>query len=345
MRLDKDLIKQIVESQKEFSGVISAKQDDKVIFENSYGYANRSHRVENKINTRFGIASGCKLLTAIAIGQLVERGKITFKTYLKDCLDITFKHFDSNITVEHLLNHSSGIPDYFDEEVMDDYSELWQERPMYNIRSLKDFLPLFQDRNMEFKSGEKFKYNNSGFIVLGLIIEQQSGMTFVEYVTKNILEACDMKDSGYFYSNKLPENTALGYVKEDCGEWRSNIYDLPIIGGPDGGLFTTVGDFSKLWSSILNYNILSKGIVNTMFKPQNQVNNTLYYGYGVWIIKENEEIFKYFVMGFDPGVRMFSSYYPKDNIEVTIIGNTEFGAGDISRAIQNYIKENDNENN
>lgn len=344
MRLSKDIMKDIAESQKEFSGVISVKQDGKVIFENSYGYANRSHKVENKINTKFGIASGTKLLTAIAIGQLVEKGKITFKTYLKDCLDITFPHFDSNITVEHLLTHSSGIPDYFDEEVMDDYSELWIERPMYNIRSLKDFLPLFQDRQMDFKPGEKFKYNNSGFIVLGLIVEHQSGMSFIEYITKNILEACDMNDSGYFYSNKLPENTALGYVKEESGEWRTNIYDVPIIGGSDGGVYTTAEDLSKLWEGIFSYRLLSKDTVELMFTPHLQEEDTWYYGYGVWMIKE-QEILKYFIMGYDPGVSMFSSFFPKHNIIATVLGNTEYGSGPISRAIQDCIKEDEHENN
>lgn len=338
MKLDRSIIKDIIEEQKEFSGVVSVKQEGKVVFEEAYGYSNRTCSSYNNAITRFGIASGTKILTSIAIGQLVEKGLISFDTYLKDCLDIGFPNFDPDITVEHLLTHSSGIPDYFDEEVMDDFAELWQERSMYNIRSPKDFLPMFQNGRMEFKPGEKFKYNNSGFIVLGLIVEQQSGMSFIDYVKKNIFEACGMNASGYFSFDKLPENTALGYVKEDSGEWRTNIYDLPIIGGPDGGVYITVGDLSKLWKAIFDYKLLGKTIVETMFKTHIQVNDTLYYGYGVWIIKEDEEILKYFVMGHDLGISMFSSIFPKYNIEATIIGNTEFGSGDISRAIQGHIK-------
>ncbi len=337
MRIDSTKIEEIIEKQQNFSGVVFVQEDDDTIFQRGYGLANISEDIPNIPDTRFGIASGCKLFTSIAICQLVERGIISFNTYLKDCLNFSFPNFDSNITVRHLLTHSSGVPDYFDEEVMDDFSELWKERPMYNIRSPKDFLPMFQNGNMEFTPGERFKYNNAGFIILGLIIEENTGMKFTEYVEKNIFEPCGMLDSGYFPLDQLPKGSAYGYIKDDLGNWRTNIYSLPIIGGPDGGAFTTAKDLSKLWDAIFNNKIFSKEVTEEMLKPHIHEEDDFYYGYGIWIVKE-DDIFKYSVTGADPGVSMMSSVYPKSNIQVTVMGNTDFGTWDIARKIQEMIK-------
>jgi CubicO group peptidase (beta-lactamase class C family) len=154
-----------------FSGVIWLKERDKIIFAESYGLANRSEAIPNTLQTRFATASGTKTFTGVAICQLVEQNLLAFDTLLKDCLNISFPTFDPAISVHHLLTHSSGIPDYFDEAVMDDYEDLWKDRPMYSVRSLEDFLPMFQDRAMEFAPGEKFAYSNAGYILLGLIVE------------------------------------------------------------------------------------------------------------------------------------------------------------------------------
>ncbi len=151
----------------EFSGVVYVKQGEEVLLESVYDYANRAEERLNNINTRFGIASGCKLFTAIGICQLVEEGILSFNTSLKDCLDISFPQFDERVTIHHLLTHTSGIPDYFDEEVMDDFEDLWKERPVYHMRTLKDFLPLFQSNEMKFEPGDRFHYNNARYIYWG----------------------------------------------------------------------------------------------------------------------------------------------------------------------------------
>ena len=118
-----------------FSGVIYVREEGEVVLAQGYGFANRSDQLPNTIHTRLGIASGAKTFTSVAVCQLVERGLVTFDTPLKDCLDIAFPHFDPAVTLHHLLSHSAGIPDYFDEAVMDDYEALWRERPMYTIRT------------------------------------------------------------------------------------------------------------------------------------------------------------------------------------------------------------------
>ena len=170
----------------DFTGSVFIKQKNEVVYEAAFGLANRAEERKNKVDTRFGIASGCKLFTAIAICQLVDQGKLTFHTRLIDCVDIEFPYFNEGITIHHLLTHSAGIPDYFDEDIMSDYEELWKSQPSYLLKNLRDFLPLFQHEEMKCKPGETFHYNNAGYIVLGLVVEQQTGMVFSEMWNKDL---------------------------------------------------------------------------------------------------------------------------------------------------------------
>ncbi|WP_435921405.1 serine hydrolase domain-containing protein [Paenibacillus sp. DYY-L-2] len=314
-----------------FSGAIFV-QNENEVFEQGYGYANRSERIKNTPSTRFGIASGCKIFTSVAICQLVQNGLLSLDTYLKDCLDIPFPHVDPEITIHHLLTHSSGIPDYFDEEFMHDFEDLWRELPTYSLQSPKDFLPLFQNEKMKFKIGERFSYNNAGFIVLGLVVEQVTGMRFTDYVEKHIFEPSGMTDSGYFRMDQLPERTALGYIDGEHA-WRSNIFAVPIIGGPDGGAFTTVRDFVRFWEALLHHELLSAEYTDLLLTPHVKVNENTSYGYGVWIRMQDNNVFKYFVMGSDPGVTMQSSIYSNGKAQAHILGNINQGAGMIAGKI------------
>ncbi|MQR94431.1 serine hydrolase domain-containing protein [Fictibacillus phosphorivorans] len=329
----KDVINQI-----DFSGVVYVEENGKGIFESAWNFSNRSDQIENKIHTRFGIASGCKVFTAVAISQLVEKRMISFDTKLIDCLDIPFKHISSEVTVHHLLTHTSGIPDYFDEEFMDDFEELWVKNPMYHIRRLEDFLPLFQDQPMKNQVGASFSYNNAGFILLGLIVEKASGLVFSDYVQKNILDKADMTDSGYFSFDSLPANTATGYIENSDGTWKTNIYSLPVKGGADGGAFVTAYDMSKFWRALMGYQLLNERNTRQLLTPYTQVNDTGFYGYGIWIKKDIENnIFKYHVMGYDPGVSFHSAHYPDVSINVVICSNKSDGAFDIMKVIEEEV--------
>lgn len=210
---------------------------------------------------------------------------------------------------------------------------------MYSIQSPKDFLPLFQNNEMKFPPGERFSYNNAGFIVLGLIVEQTTGMAFTEYVEKNIFQPCGMSDSGYFRMDQLPERTALGYIDLDDATWKSNIYSLPVQGGPDGGAFTTVHDLGRFWDTLFQHQLLSPANTDILLTPHAMEDDDMYYGYGVWMLKQDHGVFKYFVMGSDPGVIMQSSVYPDSNIHVHIIGNIDRGAGMIAAKIDDVIAE------
>ncbi|GFN31440.1 hypothetical protein PCURB6_17000 [Paenibacillus curdlanolyticus] len=251
-------------------------------------------------------------------------------------MEIKLGQLDPAITVHHLLTHTSGIPDYHDEEMMTGYEEIWTTVPMYHVTSPKCFLPLFQNHPMKFKPGTRFSYSNAGFIMLGLIVEQLTGLSFNDYVEQNIFQACGMNDSGYFRMDRLPERTALGYVGND-DHWKTNQYSIPNVGGPDGGAYTTVYDLAKFWNALMNYQLLSKSLTERMLTPHAQDDEFIHYGYGVWMTMINNEIFKYFVMGGDPGVVMQSSYYPRLNAEAHVLANVDRGAGIIASRIDEAL--------
>ncbi|WP_160686921.1 serine hydrolase [Clostridium sp. C2-6-12] len=327
-----DLLEKKINNMKNFSGVVQIRKAEKTIYEKAYGFADISNERSNNINTRFGIASGAKLLTAIAICKLVEQGKLKFDSFLKDYLEV--QKFDDNVTIKNLLTHTSGLPDYFDEEELTDFSEIWNNNPMYMMKEPKDFIPLIEAHKTMFKPGENFHYNNGAFVILAFIVEKVSGIRFIDFVKENIFDVLDMNSSGYFSMNMLPKNCAYGYVENSDGNLKTNIYSVPIIGGGDGGVFVTAHDISKLWDGLLNYKLLSKEITEELLTPQAYVQHDVYYGYGIWIIKRKGNIYKYYITGSDPGVSFKSAVYPNEEIEVTILGNQEFSTYEIIKEIE-----------
>ncbi len=323
-----------------FSGVVWLQENGQTVLEQAQGWANRSDAIPNTCNTRFGIASGAKTFTAVAICQLIEKGKLTLETRLTDCLDIPFPTFDPTVNIHHLLSHSSGTPDYFDEEIMDDYGALWNEHPMYKMCSPRDFLPLFQDQPMKFAPGTRWSYNNAGYILLGLIVEQITGQSFTSYIEENIFKPCGMQDSGYFPMDQLPERTALGYLKTAEGGWRTNIYSVPIIGGPDGGVFITAPDLEKFWEAFFGGRLVSESMVKQMITPHYDTgdDDNTGYGYGFWIARKNETVVACYMLGEDPGTAFISSAYPDKGIRFAILGNTGSPTWKVLRIIGSAVR-------
>ncbi len=309
-----------------FSGVISVAFQDTIVYQKAFGYADQSNKLENEIGTRFGIASGTKFLTALAIGKLIDAQKLSLSTKLKDCLADEFPNYAAEITIGHLLNHTSGIPDYYDEEKITDFENFALDIPMYALKTLRDYLPAFPDEPMKFSPGTRFSYCNGGFIVLGLVIEALTGMSYQDYVTQEILQPIGMEQSGFFWLNKLPEKTALGYLEDSAG-WRSNIYNLPIVGGSDGGVFTTVQDLAVLWKAFFDFQIISKELVEIYSKPSVKVESegqNIFYGYGLWIYQA-QDTREVYILGGDAGVSFKSGVNLAKNLQSTIISNTTGG--------------------
>jgi CubicO group peptidase (beta-lactamase class C family) len=326
---------------KSFSGVVSIRSRETLIYERAFGYSDKSNKLENEIDTRFGIASGTKFLTALAVGKLIEAGKLSLLSKIHDCIPYRFSNYSSEVTIGNLLNHTSGIPDYYDEEKITNFDDFALNVPTYELKTLQDYLPTFPNEPMKFSPGERFAYCNGGFIVLGLVIEAITGVAYQEYVTREILEPIGMNRSGFFWLNRLPENTALGYLG-DATNWRTNIYNLPIVGGSDGGMFTTARDLSTLWKAFFDGQILSQELVEMYSRPSVKAESegeNVYYGYGLWIREDESKNREVYILGGDAGVSFKSSFNRADNLQTTIISNTTNGVWEVLKEVETALHE------
>ena len=327
------VIEQVVDETR-FSGVIFVKLDGNVEFENAYGYADRSNKIRNTVDTRFGIASGTKFLTALGIGKLIDRGELSLASKLCDCVNIDFPHISKDVTIHHLLTHTSGVYDYYDEELVEDIDTFQLDIPCFELKELKDYIPLFRDGRMKFNPGERFSYSNGGFILLGIVIEEIFGTSYTDFIQENIFESCEMNDSGFFAMDRLPERTAFGYIDGEDG-WRTNIFNLPIVGSSDGGAFTTVKDLDKLWTAFFEGKILSKQLTQLFLEKAVKDKDNRFYGHGIWIYHEEGVDPVHYLIGWDAGVSFRSTCPAKDSV-ITVISNTSAGAWTINRAIVSY---------
>lgn len=306
----------------DFQGCISIKQNDELIFEAAYGYSDFQNEIPNTLNTKFATASAGKVFVAVAILQLIEREKLHFNDTIGKLLDLDFHSIDPDITVGQLLTHQSGIPDYFDESIMDEYEELWIDYPNYKIRTSADLLPLFINKPMMYPKGEKFQYNNTGFVVLGLIIEAITKQKFDKYLNENVFSICEMHDTGYYELDRLPPKCANNYIFDEIKkEYYTNIYSVDVKGTGAGGAFTTVGDIELFWKALLSQKLLSIEMTEKMLSIQSTCEDDDNYGFGIWLNKNSPKNLLPYFTGSDPGVSFISTYKLDEKVNITIASN------------------------
>ena len=308
-----------------FRGTAYIVQNDRVLCKYSGGFADLANEIPNTFETSFACASMSKTFVAVGILQLIEHGKLGFTSTLGELLDINLHNIDPYVTVEQLLTHTSGVPDYFDESVMDDYEALWADTPSYRIRHNCDILPLFIDKPMMYPKGEKFQYNNTGYILLGMVIEKVTGMDFDTYLKQYVFDVCDMKSTGYFELDRLPAKCANSYIFcPETAEYRTNIYSVGAKGTGDGGAFVTAEDIMKFWKGLLDHKLLSAEMVNKMLSKQSGDGSDPeegYYGYGVWIIENPDGKDYVYMQGCDDGVSAMAEYNPNNGMISVMLSN------------------------
>ena len=308
-----------------FRGNIYIVQKDKVLCERATGFADLANEIPNTPETRFASASAGKVFVAVAILQLIEQGKIHLDDTLGQILDIDLHNIDPEVTVKQLLNHTSGVPDYFDESVMDEYEELWADYPNYKIRHNNDLFPLFLDKPMLYPRGERFQYNNSGYVLLASIIEKVAGMYFDEYLKEHIFDVCGMSSTGYYELDRLPAKCANNYIYcKDTRDYRTNIFSVDVKGTGAGGAFITVKDIVSFWQALTEGKLISAELAAQMLKKQSRTGmhkEEGYYGYGVWIIDNPDGQDIPYFQGCDPGVSFISEYNPNNGMISVLVSN------------------------
>lgn len=316
-----------------FSGVALIKQGDKTLFSYNSGYAHRGFSIENSINTRFDSASITKLFTAVSIFQLIDKGFLKLEEKVLDILDIKDTKISKEVTIYHLLTHTSGIGDDADEEAGESYEDIWKGKPNYSVRKLEDYLENFIHREPNFEPGKGCRYNNCAFILLGLVIEKLTGVSYREYVKKNIFNRIGMNDTEFLSMDGINENTAEGYVPIEEGEeiigWRKNIYSYPPIGAADAGAYVTLYDLDKFFRELVNNKLLSEKLTKEIlnFKELYRENNErIYYmGYGFEHVlrKRDNKVFCIKKDGSNAGVANVVNYYPEIDTTFIILSNTD----------------------
>lgn len=255
-----------------FSGVVAIEKNGKLLLEKSFGYAHLGYQIPNKQSTQFGFASMGKMFTGVAVLQLVEKGKLKLNerigTYLPEYPN---KLVRESVTLHQLLTHTSGLPDFMNEDYLN--------RSKEQIRELKDYLPFFEGEELEYAPGSRFIYRNSDYVVLGLIIEAISGMSYYDYVEKHILQVAQMENTGFPEWDHPQGETAVGYTASvsQAGQRMANSYLLAARGGPFGGGGGTAKDFLAFARALQNHKLLNPEM--TRLAMQGQVDDSTY-GYG-----------------------------------------------------------------
>ncbi len=230
----------------EFSGTVLLAKDGKPVYQKAFGYADKGLKVPNHIDTRFNLGSMNKMFTATAIMQLLQQGKLALDDKVgKHLPEYPNRDVREKVTIHHLLTHTSGMGQY--------WQEYFQSPKILEITSVADYDNLANRNPLQFEPGEKFLYSNCGPLVLGLIIEKLSNMSYYDYVKKYIYLPAAMTRSDSYDITTVVENLAVGYTKgaplgRSYPEWHNNLGTHPLKGGPAGGGYSTVGD-------LLNFDI------------------------------------------------------------------------------------------
>lgn len=300
-------------SKTSFNGNILVAVNEKVVFNKGYGYSNVDRKLKNNPDTIMRIASITKLFTAVAILKLVEESKVKLSDLVSKYIN-TFKH---PITVHHLLSNSSGIAGF---DINSDFTEISN-----SANVLDSIIKIFMNKELEFEPGSRFMYSISGYLILQKIIETVSGMTYYNYLHKEILEPLNMKHTFFEDEDFDKKNMAVPYSLNEGKLIPAVTFDMRIAGG-GGALLSTTEDILKLNLSLLNNSILPENLSKKIFSKQIIVSDNDAYGYGM-IINTNLEfgyqLHRFYHPGGGFGVRSSNTIYPEKKLQVIILSNLD----------------------
>ncbi|MEV6866744.1 serine hydrolase domain-containing protein [Streptosporangium subroseum] len=279
----------------EFSGSVLVAKDGRPLLERGYGMADRKRGVANTARTRFCIASMGKMFTAVAVAQLVERGKLSFDDTIGKYVSGFPREIAGKVTVHQLLTHTSGMGD-----------ALKREGTSEPPRTIAGLMKLIAKEPLLFEPGSRFGYSNSGFIVLGAIIERVTGKSYAGYVREHVFKPAGMTDTAIrYYRPAEIRNMAHGYVRVGPDgkplppgpgpgpdstarpETLRDNSDMPQIGNPSGGAYSTVGDMLAFARALTGHKLLGPALTKTVLtgkvdteRPGGPPEDKYAYGFG-----------------------------------------------------------------
>jgi CubicO group peptidase (beta-lactamase class C family) len=316
-----------------FSGVVRVDRDGRVQVAKAYGSEHRGCSIPNSVGTRFGLASGTKGLTALTVMSLIEEGRLDLDTTARSVLGEDLPLIDDDVTVGHLLAHRSGIGDYFDEDAVESATDYVMPIPVHRLATTPDYLAVLGGHEQTSAPGERFAYNNGGFVVLALIAERASGMPFPDLVRTRVCEPAGMHHTEFLRSDEPSEGVALGYL--DAESLRTNVLHLPVLGSGDGGIYSTAADVHALWSALFAGRIVPAARVAEMVRPHSDVpSESMRYGLGFWLHRTGPAVM---LIGGDAGVSFRTVHDEASGVTHTVLSNTTSGAWPVTRHLSEVL--------
>jgi CubicO group peptidase (beta-lactamase class C family) len=297
-----------------FSGSVLIAREGKVLVSKGYGMASLELGVPNTPRMKFRIGSLSKQFTAMAVMILQERGKLKAQDpvckYVPECPPAW-----AEVTLHHLLTHTSGIPELL--------SLPGFQQTMALPSPVGRTVERFKNKPLEFKPGEKFKYSNSGYVLLGHIIERVTGQTYGAFLKENIFEPLKMSNTGNDHNDMVIKNRAAGYVKRNDAIFNAPYIDMSIPTG-GGSLYSTVEDLF-LWDQALYAGrLIAKDSYDAMFKSYATADWGDGAAYG-WFIGKDKSNHRY--MGFVGGINGFAAQvmrYTDQKVLLVVLSNFSF---------------------
>lgn len=248
-----------------FSGVVTVARGGETLFEGAYGQADRERGTLNTLNTRFDVGSITKTITQVAISQLARAGKLSFDdTVAKLLPDYPNREVAARITVRQLLRHQSGLGDFF--------GPAYRQADKAKLLAPRDFYPLFAAEPLAFEPGSSQNYSNAGYIVLGGIIEAVSGMSYPDYVARNIFLPAGMSASGFLPHDRSLPHFAVGYTRQAeggaDGPLKANLGILPLRGCAAGSSAHTAGDLLRFYRALGAGKLLDAAGMSLLFRGE-----------------------------------------------------------------------------
>jgi CubicO group peptidase (beta-lactamase class C family) len=304
-----------------FSGVVRVDRGGET-FAKAYGLADRRHGIAMTVDSQLALASGSKSFTAVAVLSLVDRGVLALDTPARKILGDDLPLIADDVTVAHLLTHTSGIGDYLDEEQEGDVGDYVMPLSAHAYATTEAFLPWLDGHPTKFKAGTGFSYCNGGYLVLALIAERAGGTGFHDLVRQTVFVPAELADTDYLRSDDLPGRAAVGYV-EVAGQTRANVFHLPVLGNGDGGAYSTLADIHRFWAALFAGRLLPAATVREMTGP-----HTEQYAMGFWRKDDKLQM-----VGGDAGVSFVSMHDPATGDTSTVIANSSEGAWPVYKAL------------
>ncbi|HWE64528.1 MAG TPA: serine hydrolase domain-containing protein [Chloroflexota bacterium] len=260
-----------------FSGVVLVARDGVPIYRHAAGLASVAYNVPMRPDTKLNLGSMNKMLTAVAIAQLAEQGRVALDQPIGAYLPTYPCAVADRVTVHHLLTHTSGLGSYWNERF---------EASRARIRTVSDMLALFVDDPLAFEPGTRWHYSNSGYIVLGAIVEAVTGNSYFEYVREHIALPAGMRDTDAYEMDQEVQNRAMGYTHTgldglfDPGPRRNNLFLHVVKGGPAGGGFSTVEDLLRFAEALRGHRLLGAAYTELLLAGKVTIREGNQYAYG-----------------------------------------------------------------